>query len=233
MDELEAVGDPELRAALLFARGAARPVTADELAAFQHVHRNVARTRLERLAAAGLLAADFERRSGRTGPGAGRPAKTYAVEPALEAIEFPKRRYESLLGLLLETLPAGDRPRRLHDVGVAFGAELADAAGLRRAPTPPQAFERLAAAVRSLGYQASIESIDVSTAVLSTPTCPLRPLVRMHAEAAAIDRGMWAGLASRALGGGEAEAAHCETHDCLLDRASCRVSITLRAGRSL
>src|SRR5205085_3331160 len=55
MDPLEAAGDPELREALLCARGQARPVTADELAAAREVHRNVARARLERLAEAGLL----------------------------------------------------------------------------------------------------------------------------------------------------------------------------------
>ena len=71
MDTLEAAGDPELRAALLFARGQERPVTADDLAAAHDVHRNVARSRLERLVEAGLLAPGYERRSGRTGPGAG------------------------------------------------------------------------------------------------------------------------------------------------------------------
>ena len=91
----------------------------------QGVHRNVARSRLERLVAAGLLASTFERRSGRNGPGAGRPAKTYAVRPGLEAIEFPSRRYETLLGLLLDALPAAARTERLRGVGAAFGDELA------------------------------------------------------------------------------------------------------------
>lgn len=55
MDELEAVGDPDVRAAYLFARRSERSVTADELAASAGIHRNVARARLERPAAAGLL----------------------------------------------------------------------------------------------------------------------------------------------------------------------------------
>ena len=61
MDYLAAVGDPELREALLYARGQARPVTADELASAKGVHRNVARSRLERLVSAGLLASGYER----------------------------------------------------------------------------------------------------------------------------------------------------------------------------
>src|SRR6266404_768200 len=54
MDRLAAVGDPSLRSTLAFVRGSERAVTADELAAHDVIHRNVARSRLERLAAAGL-----------------------------------------------------------------------------------------------------------------------------------------------------------------------------------
>jgi predicted ArsR family transcriptional regulator len=229
MDELEAVGDPELREALLFARRSALPVTADELAAEQDVHRNVARSRLERLVEAGLLAPAYERRTGRTGPGAGRPAKTYTVMPSLAAIEFPARRYESLLGLLVEGVSA----KRLHAVGVAFGEELARSAGLKASKTPKRAFEQMCTAVRSLGYQASLEEVDGTNAVIATPTCPLRPLVRAQPEAAEIDRGMWAGLAAHALADVEVESVKCETHDCLVDHESCRVVISLRARRAL
>lgn len=227
MDELAAVGDADLRAALLFARACERAVTADELAEEQGVHRNVARARLERLVEAGLLEAGYERRTGRSGPGAGRPAKTYAVAPSLESIEFPRRRYEALLGLMVDALPARGRARRLHEIGVAFGSEVADAGGLRRAKSRAAAFEAVCAAVGRLGYQASVEEVRDDGAVLSTPTCPLRPLVRSRPEAAELDRGMWAGLAARALGGDVAHV-ECETKDCLLDHASCRVRIHLR-----
>lgn len=225
MDELEAVGDPELREALLFARGRAQPVTADELADAQRVHRNVARSRLERLVEAGLLAPGYERRTGRTGPGAGRPAKTYAVEPALTSIEFPARRYEALFGLLLDALPAKGRKKRLHDVGVAFGEELARAAKLHRSSSLGAACEGVCTAVGRLGYQASVEEVGAGTAVIATPTCPLRPLVRTHPEASEIDRGMWSGLLAHASGAAVARV-ECETQDCMADHASCRVLIS-------
>src|SRR5919202_5750702 len=133
MNRLDAIGDSGLREALLFARAYREPFTADEAAAGLGVHRNVARGRLDRLAGAGLLDVTFERRSGRTGPGAGRPAKVYRVAPELEAIEFPPRRYEKLVGALLDALPARGRPQALRRAGEAFGRELADAAGLRPA----------------------------------------------------------------------------------------------------
>src|SRR5438034_6836737 len=116
MHRLDSIGDRELRETLLFARAQPLPVTADEVAAAHRVHRNVARGRLERLAEAGLLIASFERRTGRTGPGAGRPAKTYRVAPELTAIEFPERRYERLVGLVVDALPKRVRRECLHEV---------------------------------------------------------------------------------------------------------------------
>jgi hypothetical protein len=56
--------------------------------------------------------------------------------------------------------------------------------------------------------------------------------VRAQPEAAEIDRGMWMGLAARALTGSEVVLVECETRDCLVDQASCRVLIRLKV-RSL
>ena len=226
MDHLAAVGDPELREALLFARSHARPVTADELARAKGLHRNVARSRLERLVEAGLLAIGYERRTGRSGPGAGRPAKTYSVVPQLESIEFPDQS-ESLAGLLVDALVARGGEEPLREVGVAFGRELGRSARLRPAKSIEAGFERVCAAVRRLGYQASLEHADDTGAVIATPTCPLRPLVRARPEAVEIDRGMWAGLASCALEGVEVGQVRCETQDCFDDHASCKVVLEL------
>jgi predicted ArsR family transcriptional regulator len=226
MDHLAAVGDPELRDALLFARSHARPVTADELAEAKRLHRNVARSRLERLTDAGLLAVAYERRTGRTGPGAGRPAKTYSVVPQLESIAFPAE-HESLTGLLVDALVARGGEEPLREVGIEFGRELARASRLRPAKSLQAGFERVCAAVRRLGYQASLEHADDTGAVIATPTCPLRPLVRARPEAVEIDRGMWAGLASCALEGVEVGEVRCETRDCFDDHASCKVVLEL------
>lgn len=227
MDELAAVGNPDLREALRFVRGEEHGVTADDLAAGRDLHRNVARARLERLVEAGLLVARYERRSGRSGPGAGRPAKVYSAAPSLTSIEFPRRRYEALVGLLADAIPPAERPERLHDAGVRFGHALADAAGLRPASSLRQGFERLCSAVRRLGYQASLERLDEDGATIATPTCPLRPLVRAHPDLAGVDRGMWASLASRALAGAGPVHVSCETRDCHSRSAPCRVTLSV------
>jgi hypothetical protein len=90
--------------------------------------------------------------------------------------------------------------------------------------------ERVCAAVRSLGFQASLASFDGEVAVVSTPTCPLRPLVVEEHEAAELDRGMWAGLVERGLRGVEAEDVVCETHSCLDTGEPCSVVLRLRTA---
>jgi len=217
----DALGAPELRAALRYVRASHAPVSADDLAAAQQIHRNVARARLERLAENGLLTTSFARRTGRAGPGAGRPAKLYAPAPELESIEFPRRRLADLVGLLIEDLPR----RRLRRAGEQFGRLLAADADLQPAGELVTGLERICAAVGELGFQVSVSEVDGDRAILTTPTCPLRPLVVAHPEASAIDRGMWSGLVEQGVRGVDAERVECETGGCLDDHASCRVVV--------
>jgi predicted ArsR family transcriptional regulator len=233
MNTLDAIGDRDLRMTLLFARAQALPVTADEVAAAHKVHRNVARARLERLVEAGLLIAAFERRTGRTGPGSGRPAKTYRVAPELSAIEFPERHYERLIGLIVDALPQRGRLDRLHQAGAVFGRELGRQARLRPAKAFRPALERVCAALGRLGYQASVAEVSGEQALLRTATCPLRPLVCTEAELgelAELDRGMWAGLLASALEGVEAATIQCDTGEsCRSRKTECQIRLTLRA----
>jgi predicted ArsR family transcriptional regulator len=227
-DALDALGTPALRDALLYVRSRPNPVSAEELAAFQQVHANVARSRLDRLVEAGLLVNRFERRTGRTGPGAGRPAKIYSPAPETSAVEFPERNYADLVALLVDELPPRSRSRRLREVGVAFSRRL-----LTKAPVAPardlrRGLERMCSALGELGFQAAVEEIDGQKAVLTTPTCPLRPLVVAHPELAEVDRGMWCGLVEAAVTDAQAETISCETRDCLDNHASCRILVELR-----
>jgi predicted ArsR family transcriptional regulator len=231
MHRLDAIGDQELRETLLYARAQPLPVTADDVASTQRIHRNVARGRLERLAEAGLLVASFERRTGRTGPGAGRPAKTYRVAPELSAIEFPERRYEQLIGLVVDALPERARRDRLREIGIAFGRELAREARLRPAKGLRTALGRVCTALGSLGYQASVAEVTGDRAVITTATCPLRPLIRTQPRLAELDRGMWAALLARALAGTGVGQIGCDTPICQRDDADCRVLLALRARR--
>jgi predicted ArsR family transcriptional regulator len=221
---LDAVAAHEVRSTLLYVRSQGAPVTADDVAAAEGTHRNVARARLERLVAAGLLTASFERRSGRAGPGAGRPAKIYSVAPELEAIEFPRRRLGDLVALLI----AGRSSGQLRAAGSSFGRLLAGESGLRRSA----GVGRLCRAAGKLGFQVSAVEVTADRIVLSTPTCPLRPVVSAHPEAAEVDAAMWAELVRHALGR-DAEDVRCETAGCLDGRGPCRVSVAVSKNRGL
>jgi predicted ArsR family transcriptional regulator len=79
-------------------------VTRDQAAAAIDVPRSVAAFHLDKLVDAGLLEARFERTSGRTGPGAGRPSKLYRRAPHTVALSLPERRYDLAGSLLAEAV---------------------------------------------------------------------------------------------------------------------------------
>jgi predicted ArsR family transcriptional regulator len=227
LDRLAAAGDPQLRRIVVYARGRRDPFTAAEAAAALDLHRNVARSRLDRLVDSGFLSVAFERRGGRRGPGAGRPAKIYRVAPELEAVEFPDRRLVELIGLLVETIRPSDRVTALREAGESFGRSLAAAGGLKPRRGVKAALEAVCDALGSLGFHASVVSLDGDRAELASPTCPLRPLVVKYPEAAAMDRAMWAGLVESSLYGGSARRIECETPACLSPDRACSILLSL------
>lgn len=217
----------DLRETFLFVRGRAAPVTAAELAHALEIPRSVARWRLEKLAAADLLQTASERRTKRSGPGAGRPSKTYAPAPETTAIEFPPRRYETLVALLTEALPR----RVLNETGVRYAHALATEMRLRPAASLPVGLRRLCRGLGRLGFHASVADVSDEGATLMSATCPLRPLVVEQAEAAAIDEGMWRGLIERATERGARPRITCGTVHCLEADKSCRIHIEFAPAR--
>ena len=231
MDQFDAVGDAGLREALRFVRGAPGPVTADAAATALGIHRTVARGRLERLLQSGLVDTRFARTNGRKGPGAGRPAKLYAPAPERRALEFPPRRLASIVGRLLDELPARDKIEVLRRVGHGYGHEIADVARLRASADPRRGLEAVCAALRALGFPVTLARADEDGAAITTPDCPLRPLVRDHAEAAEIDRGMWAALVERGVRGIVAADVRCCTDGCHGAGGPCTVTVAFDTAR--
>lgn len=227
---LDALGNPALRSTVLLVRASAKPMTADDVATRLDISRSVARWRLERLVDAGLVTVEFERRSGRSGPGAGRPAKTYAAAPETSAVEFPLRHYEGLVGRLVDALPQRGRGRHLDSAGYAFGLELGQAARLRPAATTRASLDRLCRGLGRLGFHAAVESFRDGEAVIVSATCPLRPVVT-KTGARALDAGMWRGLLATAAGPAAAATARCTTHNCLDAQAPCRIVVAFGERR--
>ena len=89
------------------------------------------------------------------------------------------------------------------------------------------AVAELCATLAELGYGATVETLDDGEAVLSTPTCPLRPLVVANPAVAEIDHALWRGLIAAAVDDLEVEDVGCVTHDCLEPCAACRIVVSL------
>lgn len=94
-------------------------VSRDRAAAALGVARSVAAFHLDKLLEAGLLETRYERTSGRTGPGAGRPSKLYGRSATEFEVSLPPRRYD-LAGALLA---------RGFERARADGTDIAEAVG--------------------------------------------------------------------------------------------------------
>jgi predicted ArsR family transcriptional regulator len=225
VNRFDALADSGLRETLLFVRAQAAPVTAGDVAAALDVPRSVARWRLEKLAAASLLETAFERRTNRSGPGAGRPAKLYAPAAETSAIEFPPRRYETIVGLLSEGLPR----KALTEIGAKYAQALASEMRLRPAGSIRAGLERMCRGLGRLGFQVAVGEVTADGATLVSATCPLRPLLASQPHAAAIDEGMWRGLIEAATERRARPRVRCTTNHCLERDKSCRIDVELTA----
>jgi predicted ArsR family transcriptional regulator len=82
------------------------PVGREQVADALGITRSVAAFHLDRLADAGLLEVEFHRLSGRSGPGAGRPAKLYRCSDKEVTVTLPSRDYQLVAQLLAEAVTA-------------------------------------------------------------------------------------------------------------------------------
>ena len=99
---LAALADPSRRGLYEAVRRSGQALGRDELAELAGLPRATAAFHLDRLVEVGALTVEYRRRSGRTGPGAGRPAKLYTLAGDELTASLPIRRYE-LAGDLLAT----------------------------------------------------------------------------------------------------------------------------------
>src|SRR5262249_26894234 len=116
-----------------YIRSAEAPVTREQVAAELGISVKLAAFHLDKMAAAGLLATHFERPHGRTGPGAGRPAKHYRPSGAEFEVSVPRRDYELVASVLADAMnrsPASDRAtKNMVAVARRRGREAAHTSG--------------------------------------------------------------------------------------------------------
>jgi len=129
---LSALDDPVRRRLYEHVSRSSEAVGRDAAAAAADVTRSLAAYHLDRLAAEGLLDVAYERRSGRSGPGAGRPAKLYARAEREFTASAPPRDYGLAARLLAEAAasdPSGSTVSALRDAAGRLGREAAGEPG--------------------------------------------------------------------------------------------------------
>ena len=122
------LGDPVRRGLYDYVAGQGQPVGRDESAAAVGISRSLAAYHLDRMVDDGLLEVSFARRTGRSGPGAGRPAKLYHRSPQEFQVSLPPRDYELAARLLSQAIEAertGRARASLEESARALGRDLA------------------------------------------------------------------------------------------------------------
>jgi predicted ArsR family transcriptional regulator len=193
---LSALDDPTRRRLYDYVAARGVPVGRDEAAADAGIGRTLAAYHLDRLAADGLLTVSYERRSGRSGPGAGRPAKLYARADRELVASIPPRDYALAAQLLAEAAAhdtTGTAARALREAAARLGRELA-----RDAQDAPPSLEAI---LRARGY----EPYEDADRVLRLRNCPFHAAARRHPEIVCVMNhallgGLLAGLGGRAAG---------------------------------
>jgi predicted ArsR family transcriptional regulator len=168
---LSALGDATRRRVYEHVSSQTGAVSREQTAAATGIARTLAAYHLDRLAADGLLTVSYERRSGRTGPGAGRPAKLYARSEREVAVSVPPRDYHLAARLLADAAAAdtdGQTRRALSAAAENLGRELAREAG---------AAAELEPLLRERGYEPYVDGD-----AMRLRNCPFHAVAQRHPE---------------------------------------------------
>ena len=112
LDALASLAAPVRLALYRCVAGREQGLGRDEAAAAVGISRKLAAYHLDKLAEAGLLEVRFERRSGRSGPGAGRSAKIYLRSASPLEVALPARNYQLIAELLADAVQADPQAPR-------------------------------------------------------------------------------------------------------------------------
>jgi predicted ArsR family transcriptional regulator len=180
---ISALDEPARRALYEWVVREARLVSRDDAAAAIGISRALAAFHLDRLVKDGLLTAEYRRLTGRTGPGAGRPAKLYRRAEGEIAVSLPERRYDvaaELLATALEDASRSRPPAALRQVARAAGRTVGEAARAAAGSRASRARRRTAllAALRDRGY----EPREGPDGGIRFANCPFDALVEDHRD---------------------------------------------------
>ena len=143
---LTSLGDPVRRQLYEAVVAEGRPISRNELAVSTGVARPLVAYHLDRLVKDGLLAVRFERQTGKTGPGAGRPAKLYFRPRPPVQLTLPPRDYELAARVLVEAVarrPDEEMSQVLDELAQEMGGRAAREEREARDDSAADALKRL------------------------------------------------------------------------------------------
>src|SRR5688500_8466118 len=175
--------EPVRRALYEWVTAQTEAVGRDDAAKAVGITRALAAFHLDRLVREGLFVTEFRRLSGRSGPGAGRPAKLYRRADREIDVSRPQRRYEAAARMLAtaledsdEEVPSPSVRQSAHEAGLAVGGLARRAAGPR--PGKRRRREALVGALGERGY----EPREASSGEIMLGNCPYHALVEDHRD---------------------------------------------------
>lgn len=176
-DRLGLLAEPVRRRLYEYVAGEPDPVDRDRAAVAVGIGRPLAAFHLDRLVKGGLLEVEYHRRTGRSGPGAGRPAKFYqrAVGRQLD-VSLPPRRYGLAAEILAEGLDQAQEPRAMRAV-----QDAARNVGKRLA-AQIQGAQRGRAALLEVLAANGYEPLDEAAGSIVLRNCPFHALVTEHRQ---------------------------------------------------
>lgn len=141
------LNEPVRRSLYEFVARSGEPVSRDQAAEAVGVQRTLAAFHLDKLAGHGLLEVEFKRLTGRSGPGAGRPAKLYRRSDREIEVTLPQREYGLAAHLLAAAIEeasgkSGDLRKSLQRIAFEFGQRLGEDAESRAGSRPSAAKRR-------------------------------------------------------------------------------------------
>jgi predicted ArsR family transcriptional regulator len=180
---LAGLGDPLRRALYRYVAERGEPVSREDAAHAVGISRPLAAYHLDKLVDDGLLEARYQRRTGRQGPGAGRPAKHYVRAAGQIELSLPARDYALLAELLagaVEADPSGAAQAALNRAASALGAELGAEAATHAADdgNPTQVLAALRQALAARGY----EPHDDADGAIRLRNCPFDRIASRHRD---------------------------------------------------
>lgn len=157
MEDIDAIAvlqDPVRRRLYEYVAAQGREVGRNEAAEAAGVARTLAAHHLDRLTEAGLLESGSRRLTGRSGPGAGRPAKVYTRARAERSVSLPARDYRTAAELLAEAAEQAGL-----DAGLCAAARRRGEA-LRGSAAPCGGLEEAMEMLAGRGYEPHLEGVE-------------------------------------------------------------------------